>query len=71
VKEAIQEYYPNFTLDYDVDPIRQGIANSWPDSIDTNCSRGEWGFDPKYDLASMTQLMLEAIEQKDTVKNNN
>ncbi|MEZ2112053.1 UDP-glucose 4-epimerase, partial [Staphylococcus aureus] len=55
----------------DVDPIRQGIANSWPDSIDTSCSRGEWGFDPKYDLASMTKLMLEAIEQKDTVKNNN
>ncbi|MDM5972243.1 hypothetical protein P7536_14115, partial [Staphylococcus aureus] len=27
--------------------------------------------DPKYDLASMTKLMLEAIEQKDTVKNNN
>ena len=26
------------------------------------------GFDPKYDLASMTKLMLEAIEQKDTVK---
>ncbi|KAE9943371.1 UDP-glucose 4-epimerase, partial [Escherichia coli] len=71
VKEAIQEYYPNFTLDYDVDPIRQGIANSWPDSIDTSCSRGEWGFDTKYDLASMTKLMLEAIEQKDTVKNNN
>nr|WFN99562.1 NAD-dependent epimerase/dehydratase family protein [Staphylococcus aureus] len=71
VKEAIQEYYPNFTLDYDVDPIRQGIANSWPDSIDTSCSRGEWGFDPKYDLASMTKLMLEAIEQKDIVKNNN
>lgn len=42
-----------------------------PDSIDTSCSRGEWGFDPKYDLASMTKLMLEAIEQKDTVKNNN
>ncbi|HBC4587598.1 TPA: NAD-dependent epimerase/dehydratase family protein [Staphylococcus aureus] len=71
VKEAIQEYYPDFKLEYDVDPIRQGIANSWPDSIDTSCSRGEWGFDPKYDLVSMTKLMLEAIEQKDTVKNNN
>ena len=42
VKEAIQEYYPDFKLEYDVDPIRQGIANSWPDSIDTSCSRGEW-----------------------------
>ena len=38
------------------------------DSIDTSCSRGEWGFDPKYDLASMTKLMLEAIEQKILLK---
>ncbi|POC79135.1 UDP-glucose 4-epimerase, partial [Vibrio vulnificus] len=62
VKEAIQEHYPDFTLDYDVDPVREGIAKSWPDSIDTSCARGEWGFNPKYDLESMTKLMLDAIE---------
>ena len=26
VKAAIQEYKPEFTLDYDVDPVRQSIA---------------------------------------------
>ncbi|WP_331245934.1 NAD-dependent epimerase/dehydratase family protein [Staphylococcus capitis] len=67
VKKAIQEYYPNFELDYDVDPERQNIASTWPDSIDTSCSRGEWGFNPKYDLASMTKLMLAAIEEKEKV----
>ena len=36
VKEAIQEYYPDFKLDYDVDPVRQSIADSWPNSIDVN-----------------------------------
>lgn len=25
VKEAIQEHYPDFTLDYDVDPVREGL----------------------------------------------
>lgn len=68
VKEAIQELMPNFTLDYDVDPVRQGIAESWPDSIDTSCARGEWGFNPKYDLKAMTARMLEAIQEKETHK---
>ncbi|NJH96904.1 L-threonine 3-dehydrogenase [Staphylococcus agnetis] len=68
VKEAIQEHMPNFTLDYDVDPVRQGIADSWPDSIDTSCARGEWGFNPKYDLKAMTSRMIEAIQEKETHK---
>ena len=65
LKEAIQQYYPNFVLDYEVDPDRQGIADTWPDSIDTSCSRNEWGFNPQYDLPKMTKIMLRAIEAKD------
>lgn len=68
VKEAIQEFYPEFQLEYDVDPIRQSIANSWPNSIDVSCARAEWGFNPQYDLTKMTQTMLKAIEDKETVR---
>lgn len=68
VKEAIQEHYPDFKLEYDVDPVRQGIAESWPDNIDTSCARGEWGFDPKYDLAGMTKRMLDGILEKEGKK---
>ena len=50
VKEAIREHYPEFQLDYEVDPIRQNIADSWPNNIDISCARAEWGFNPKYDL---------------------
>lgn len=68
VKEAIQEFYPEFQLEYDVHPIRQSIANSWPNSIDVSCARAEWGFNPQYDLTKMTQTMLKAIEDKETVR---
>ena len=68
VKEAIQEFYPEFQLEYDVDPIRQSIANSWPNSIDVSCARAEWGFNTQYDLTKMTQTMLKAIEDKETVR---
>ena len=67
LKEAIQQDYPNFVLDYEVDPDRQGIADTWPDSIDTSCSRNEWGFNPQYDLPKMTKIMLRAIEAKDKI----
>ena len=55
-------------MDYEVDPVRQAIADSWPDNIDTSYSRKEWGFYPKYDLAGMTELMLKAIEEKEQNK---
>ncbi len=46
-------------MDYDVDPVRQSIAESWPNSLDVSCAQEEWGFSPKYDLDVMTKDMLE------------
>lgn len=65
VKASIQKILPEFELGYDVDPDRQAIADTWPNSIDTSCAKEEWGFNPRYDLDSMTKLMLKAIKEKD------
>ena len=61
IAAEIKKHIPSFELSYKVDPIRQAIANSWPDSIDDSCARNEWGFNAKYDLASMTTDMLEKL----------
>ena len=53
-----------FALDYQVDPLRQGIAESWPDSLDCSAARDEWGFAPRYDLDAMTRDMLERVAAK-------
>ncbi|PTK60259.1 UDP-glucose 4-epimerase [Staphylococcus nepalensis] len=68
VKEAIREHYPEFQLNYEVDPIRQNIADSWPNNIDISCARAEWGFNPKYDLNKMTEVMLNEIAKKNKVR---
>ena len=39
---AIKRYNPDFEMEYDVDPLKQGIADSWPDSLDDSCARAEW-----------------------------
>lgn len=61
---SIQKKIPEFTLDFNVDPVRQGIANSWPNSIDCSAAKEEWGFDPKFDLDRMTEDMLEKLAGK-------
>ena len=60
----IRRHVPDFTIDYAVDPLRQAIADSWPDSMDDGAARAEWGWAPRYDLAAMTTAMIEALRQK-------
>ena len=61
---SIRKFIPEFKLDYDVDPVRQGIANTWPNSLDDSAARAEWGWNPKYDLDGMTKDMLEQLTIK-------
>ncbi len=60
----IKKHIPDFVMDYDVDPVRQAIADSWPNSLDDSAAREEWGWDPKYDLAKMTEDMLSVLTEK-------
>ena len=61
---AIKCYKPDFEMEYDVDPLKQGIADSWPDSLDDSCARAEWDWKPQYDLDAMTVDMLKNLEAK-------
>lgn len=64
IAAEIRKHIPTFELDYDVEPVKQGIANSWPNSLDDTAARQEWGWSPKYDLSAMTVDMLKAIKIK-------
>ena len=61
---AIKKYKSDFEMVYDVDPLKQAIASSWPDSLDDTCARQEWDWAPHYDLDSMTRDMLEKLEAR-------
>ena len=64
VARSIQKFIPEFELDFDVDPVRQAIAESWPNSLDDSAAREEWGWNPKYDLDAMTEDMLKNLKIK-------
>ncbi|HSM60288.1 MAG TPA: L-threonine 3-dehydrogenase [Longimicrobiales bacterium] len=57
----IARHVPGFTIDYEVDPVRQSIAESWPERIDDSAAREEWGWEHEYDAAAMTADMLEHL----------
>ena len=64
IYHKIKEYVPDFEMEYELDPLRQKIADSWPDSLDDTCAREEWDWKPEYDLDSMTRDMLVNLRKK-------
>lgn len=64
IANSIKKIIPDFKLSYDVDPERQSIADSWPNSLDDSAAREEWGWNPKYDLDKMSEDMLEKLKNK-------
>ena len=64
IYQNIRKYLPEFEMQYQVDPLRQAIAESWPNSLDDTCAREEWGWKPEYDLDAMTQDMLAKLKER-------
>ncbi|RAP25685.1 L-threonine 3-dehydrogenase [Brevibacillus laterosporus] len=64
IAQEIKKHIPTFEMDYQVDPIRQGIADSWPNSIDATAATAEWGFKAEFDLEKMTTDMLAKLRDK-------
>jgi nucleoside-diphosphate-sugar epimerase len=60
----IRKHIPDFVIDYHVDPMRQAIADSWPNSLDDSAAREEWDWVPEYDLAAMVKDMLDNLRHK-------
>lgn len=64
IATEIRRHIPDFEIRYEIDPIKQGIAESWPNKMDDSCAREEWNWNPKYDLPMMTEDMLKIIKKK-------
>lgn len=63
IAEEIKNHIPGFTIDFQIDPVRQAIADTWPNSMDDSVAREEWGWRPAYDLPTMTRDMVEKLSK--------
>jgi len=64
IAAEIRRHIPDFEINYKIDPIKQSIAESWPNKMDDSCAREEWNWNPKYDLPMVTEDMLRVIKKK-------
>ena len=60
----VRKHIPNFEAEYRIDPVRQAIADSWPNSLDDSCAREEWGWLPEYNLGDMAVDMIAKLTKK-------
>lgn len=63
IAAEIKKHIPEFEIDYKPD-FRQEIADSWPKTIEDSLAREEWGWNPTYDLLSMTKDMIEILSKR-------
>lgn len=64
IATAVKQFVPELEVTYEVDALRQGIAESWPNSLDDSCARAEWDWRPEYDLYSMSEDMIRVLRAK-------
>ncbi len=67
----IRVHIPEFTIDYQIDPVRQAIADSWPESLDDSAAREEWDWSPQYDLPALVRDMLENLSSRNNHAESN
>lgn len=64
IYSEIKKHIPTFEMRYEVDSLKQSIADSWPDSLDDTCARREWGWSPDYNLETMTVDMIARLKER-------
>jgi nucleoside-diphosphate-sugar epimerase len=57
----IQKHIPEFTIAYNIDPLRQAIADSWPKHMNDSAAKIEWGWQARFNLPMMVKDMLENL----------
>lgn len=62
--DKIRERVPNLEIEYCIDPIKDKISESWPNSLDDSAARTEWGWNPKWGLDAMVDDMLTVLRAK-------
>ncbi len=64
IAASIRKFIPEFKMDYDVNPVKQAIADSWPNKMDDSAATAEWGWKPEYDLDRVTEDMLKVLKSR-------
>ena len=57
----IKKNIPGFEMEYEVQALRQRIADSWPHYLEDDVARKDWGWNPKFNLEHMTKEIIKNL----------
>ena len=57
----IRKHIPDLHMEYQIDPVKESIARSWPNSLDDSCAREEWDWKPTWQLPETVTDMIKVI----------
>lgn len=60
----IKKLYSTFVCTYKPDPVKQRIAESWPQSINDRVAAKDWGWKPEYNLSKLLNVMIQGLKVK-------
>ncbi|KAK0407633.1 hypothetical protein QR680_003505 [Steinernema hermaphroditum] len=69
IANAIRRVMPDFQIEYDICPVRQKIADSWPQSLDDSIARRDWGWRNDYGIDEMVDVMFSLLNNGSTASN--
>jgi nucleoside-diphosphate-sugar epimerase len=64
IAAEISRHIPSFQATYESDPLRQAIADSWPDATDDAPAAADWGWRAQDNLPRLTLQMLQGWRAK-------
>lgn len=63
IAQIIKSVWGNLKIEYSVDPKKQEIIDSWPDSLDDSSAREDWQWSNKYDYNSAGNYFYSLFEK--------
>jgi nucleoside-diphosphate-sugar epimerase len=65
IRDVVIAAFPDATIDFKVDPKRQGIVDSWPADVDDSAARRDWHFAPRYDFdRAFQEYLIPTIRER-------
>ena len=65
VAEIVRREFPGAEISWAVDEARQGIVDSWPETVDDRAAVSDWGWKPAHDLeTAFADYLLPNIRRK-------
>lgn len=65
--DAVTKRMPDVRFEFQPDPVRAAIVDSWPSAMDVSAADQDWGWRPAFGLDEMTDAVLGVLQARKTV----